>query len=213
MPKDFNIQDLFQDLEYTLFGTEVHAFLFKVFPPEENKRVLEAGCGCGKFGIAYALAGCDVTMIDIDNEVANYARRIRDAANSLNGHAAVTFIRNNDIFKMTYEDDSFDLVFNEGIPHHWPDEERRQGCINLMTRISGDTVIVIGNNGDNPIEVEKYGNMEFTYEGMPPRTKFFTPDELGMRLRKAGLKNVNVEGVTSGRIEDSTLIGGYGRKK
>jgi len=212
MPKDFDIQNLFRDLEYTLFGTEAHAFLFKVFPPGENKRVLEAGCGCGKFGIAYAMSGCDVTMMDIDNEVANYARRIRDAANSLNGHAAVTYIRNGDLFKMTYEDGSFDLVFNEGVPQHWTTEELRQGSINQMSRVSRDTVVVMGNNGLREEEQLVDKSFDFTYKGMPSRRKCFTPDELEMRMRKAGLKRVNVEGISPGKIEDSYLIGGFGRK-
>jgi len=56
-------------------------------------------------------------------------------------------------------------------------------------------------------------SFDFTYEGMPPRRKCFTPDELEMRLKKAGLKGIKVEGITPGRIEDSYLIGGYGYKR
>jgi len=212
MPKDFSIQNLFHDLEYTLFGTEAHDFLFRVFPPGENKRVLEAGCGCGKFGIAYALAGCDVTMIDVDKQVLAYARRIRNAANSLNGHAALTRIWPCSIHKMGYEDNSFDLVFNEGVPQHWTTEELRQGSIDKMVKVSGDTVVVMGNNGLREEEQEVDKSFDFTYEGMPPRRKCFTPDELERRLKKAGLKRVQVEPVTPGKIEDSYLIGGYGYK-
>jgi len=213
MPKNFDIQNLFQDLEYTLFGTEAHAFLFRVFPPGENKRVLEAGCGCGKFGIAYALLGCDATMIDVDKQVLTYARRIRNAANSLNGHAALTHIWPRSVHEMGYEDNSFDLVFNEGVPQHWTTEELRQGCIDKMVKISRDTVIVMGNNGLREEEQEVDRSFTFTYEEMPPRRKCFTPDELEMRLKKAGLKGVQVEGVSPGKIENSYLIGGYGFKR
>jgi len=212
MPKDFSLQNLFRDLEYTIFGTEVHQLLFKVSPPEENKRVLEMGCGCGKFGIAYALAGCDVVMMDIDEQVIDYARRIRDAANSLQGHKSPTFIYSGDLFKMTYKADSFDLVFNEGVPQHWPDEERRQGAIDLMVKVSRRDVIVIGNNGLREEEQEADRNFKFTYEGMPPHRRCFIPDELFMSLRKAGLEGVEVGPVTPGKIEDSYLIGGWGRK-
>jgi len=213
MPKGFELNNLFKDLEYTIFGTEAHAFLFKVFPPGENKRILEAGCGCCKFGIAYALAGCDVTMIDVDEQVLDYARRLRDAANSLNGHTALTHIGPGSIHRMQYLDNPFDLVFNEGVPQHWTTEELRQGSINRMVKVSRDTVIIMGNNGLREEEQLVDKSFDFTYEGMPPRRKCFTPDELEMRLKKAGLKHVNVEGVSPGKIEDSYLIGGYGRKE
>jgi len=212
MPKNFDIQNLFRDLEYTLFGTEAHAFLFKIFPPGENKRVLEAGCGSGKFGIAYALEGCDVTMIDVDKQVLAYARRVRNAANSLNGHTSLTHIGPGSIHRMQYLYNPFDLVFNEGVPQHWTTEELRQGSINQMVKVSRDTVIVMGNNGLREEEQYVDKSFDFTYEGMPPRRKCFTPDELEMRLKKAGLKGVNVEPVSPGRIEDSYLIAGWGMK-
>jgi len=213
MPKDFSLQNLFRDLEYTIFGTEVHSFLFRIAPLGDESVVLEPGCGCGKFGLAYAMRGCEVILLDIDHEVVNYARRIRGALNSLLGFPLPVQIRVGSIFSMRLSNSSFDLVFAEGLSHHWTDERRRQGSIDQMVRVSKDTVVVIGNNGGNPIEVEKYRNVEFQYKGMPPKAKFFTPDELEMRLKKAGLKRVQVEGISPGKIEDSVLIGGYGRKQ
>lgn len=212
MVKSFKLRNFLQDLEYTVFGTEVHAFLFKVYPPKEGMLILEPGCGSGKFGLAYALAGCETVMLDIDPEVLKYARRLRGALNCLVGFPLPTVIRTGNVHRLHYADNTFDLAFAEGLSHHWTDEERRQGSIDQMTRVSKDTVIVIGNNGANPLEVEKYGDVEFQYKGMPPKAKFFTPDELEMRLKKAGLKNVNVEPISPGKIEDSVLVGGYGRK-
>jgi len=212
MPKGFDLQSLFRDLEYTIFGTEVHQFLFRIFPPEEGKLVLEPGCGSGKFGLAYALKGCEVILMDIDHEVVKYARRLRGALNALLDFPLPVQIKVGNIHRMHFVDNTFDLVFNEGVPHHFPEEELRQGSINQMARVSKGYVIVIGNNGANPLEVEKYKDVEFTYKGMPPHAKFFTPDELEMRLKKAGLKHVGVEGISPGRLEDSVLIGGFGRK-
>ena len=212
MSKDFSLQNLFRDLEYTIFLTEVHTFLFKVFPPKENVMVLEPGCGSGKFGLAYAMRGCEVILLDIDHEVVNYARRIRGALNSLLGFPLPIQIKVGNIHRMHFADNSFDLVFNEGVPQHWPDEERRQRAIDQMARVSRDYVIVIGNNGLSEEEQHVDENFNFGYKGMPPRRKCFTPDELEVRLKKAGLKKVNVEGISPGRIEDSYLIGGYGRK-
>ena len=212
MPKGFELSNLFKDLEYTIFGTEAHAFLFKVFPPKEGEMVLEPGCGCGKFGLAYALQGCEVIMLDIDPEVVAYARRIRGALNSLVGSPLSTLIRVGSIHRMKFTENMFDLVFNEGVPQHWTEEQKRQGSIDQMVRVSKDMVVVVGNNGLNVDEVSKYKDVDFTYLGMPPKVEFFKPDELEMRLKKAGLKKVNVEPISPGRMEDSVLIGGYGRK-
>jgi len=212
MPKDFSLLNLFKDLEYTIFGTEVHTFLFRIFPPKEGSMVLEPGCGCGKFGLAYALRGCEVVLLDIDHEVVNYARRIRGALNSLLDFPLPVQIKVGNIHRMHFGDNTFDLVMNEGVPQHWTDEEKRQGSIDQMARVSKDTVVVIGNNGLSEEEQHVDENFNFTYKGMPPHRKCFIPDELEMRLKKAGLKNVNVEPVTPGLIDNSTLIVGWGRK-
>jgi len=212
MPKDFSLQNLFRDLEYIIFGTEVHSFLFRICPPKEGMLILEPGCGSGKFSLSYALAGCEVIMIDIDSEMVTYARRLRGALNSLVGSPLPVQIRVGNIHRMHFADNSFDLVFNEGVPHHWPDEKRRQGSIDQMSRVSKDMVIVIGNNGANPQQAHKAGVEEFGYKGMPSKTHFFTPEELETRLKKAGLKQVQVEPI-SGSFEESMLIAGYGRKK
>jgi len=212
MPKDFSLPNLFRDLEYTVFGTEVHAWLFKVAPLGEGSMVLEPGCGCGKFGLAYALRGCEVILLDIDHEVVNYARRIRGAINSLIGFPLSVQIKVGNIHRMHFADNTFDLVMNEGVSQHWTQEELRQGSIDQMVRVSKDYVIVIGNNGLRKEEQKADETFDFGYKGMPPRRKCFTPDELEMRLKKAGLKKVQVEGISPGKIEDSYLLGGWGRK-
>jgi len=214
MPKNFALTNLFQDLRFVVFNAPIHVFLSKIFPPGEGKMVLEPGCGSGKLGLSYALRGCEVVLLDIDYEAVNYARRIRGALNSLLGFPLPAQIRDGNIHRMHFADSSFDLVFNEGVVHHWPDEERRQGSIDQMVRVSRDMVIIMGNNGLREEEQKQDRERDFSlsYKGVAPHRKCFTPDELEVRLKKAGLKKVNVEGVDLGRIEDSYLIAGYGRK-
>jgi len=212
MVKSFELKNLLQDLEYIVFGTEVHSFLFRICSPKEGMLILEPGCGSGKFSLAYALSGCEVIMFDVDPEVISYTRRLRGALNALVGFPLATQIKLGNIHRMKFADSSFDLVFNEGVPQHWVDEDKRQGAIDQMVRVCRGTVVVMGNNGANPHEVEEDNTRRFTYMGMPPERKCFTPDELEMRLKKAGLKHIQVEPITPGRMEDSVLIGGYGRR-
>jgi ubiquinone/menaquinone biosynthesis C-methylase UbiE len=114
---------------------------------------------------------------------------------------------------MAWPDDMFDLVFNEGIPQHWTEDEKRQKCINEMMRVTkpGGTVIIIGNNGLNPEEQKIDQSFQFKYEGMPPTRKCFTPEELKSRMAVAGLLDVKVA-ILGPHLNTATLIGGYGRK-
>lgn len=211
MPKDFKLTNLFKDLEYILYGTEPYAFLTRLFPPREGAIVLEPGCGCGKFGLSYALQGCEVILLDYDPEVVKYARRLRGALNALLDFPLPVLIKVGNIHRMRFAPSTFDLVFNEGVPQHWTTDAHRQAAIDNMARVSRDMVIVMGNNGANPQQVKEDDTATFTYKGMMPKRKCFTPEELEMRLKRAGLKNVGVEPVTPGPIENSYLLAGWGK--
>ncbi len=212
MPKDFGLTNLYKDLGYTIYGTEAHQLLFSLLPPAQGVRVLEPGCGCGKFGLSYALQGGIVTMLDFDPEVVLYAKMLLRALDALRETRLLASIHQGNIHCMSYPDGLFDLVFNEGVPQHWPDEERRQGAIDAMARVSRNLVVVIGNNGANPREAEEDRTRTFGYKGMPSGRKCFTPDELKMRLKRAGLNLVEVQPVTPGPLEDSYLLAGWGYK-
>ncbi len=194
MPKDASLPNLVRDLNYIVFPTYVHEYLFRMFPPRPDAKILEPGCGSAKFSIAYALKGCQVRSFDIDLSVVDYARRLQRAIEVLMYPAQELDIAigPGNIFEMAWPDNLFDLVFNEGVPQHWPDEEKRQKCIDEMVRVTkpGGTVVIIGNNGMNPDEQKADQTVDFQYEGMPPRRKCFTVGELKMRMEKAGLEDV-----------------------
>ena len=174
--------------------------------------VLEPGCGSCKFALAYALRGCIVTALDIDPDAGRYATRIMNTLDCLiGGFRYRPVIREGDIHNLPYRDASWDLVFNEGVPQHYPDEERRQGSINEMARVARNAVVIIGNNGLNPSEQETDRTFSFGYMGMPPMRKCFTPGELKGRMEAAGLVDVRVESLTY-PMEAATLIAGWGRK-
>jgi len=204
MTKDFaELEDLFHDLEKAIFRTETHSFLFRIFPPEEGKMVLEPGCGSGKLGLAYAMGGCEVVLFDINYEAVAYARKLRGALNSLIGFPLPVQIKVGNIHRMHFADNTFDLVFNEGVVQQWADEGKCQGAIDQMARVSRDTVVVMANNR---LYRSSSSDSVFDYSKCP------TSEELEIRLKRAGLKRVQVESVTPGEPEDSILIAGYGRK-
>lgn len=224
MPKDFSLPNLVKDLGYTVNGTYVHQWLFGVCPPEPGLLMLEPGCGSGKFGLAYALKGAHVTLLDIDPQAVEYCRRLFRALAALVGQGLPAAILRADLFGPVGDlvpEGEYDLVFNEGVPQHWTDEERRQGCIDRMARWAkpGGVVAIVGNNGHNPREQETDRNFQFTYEGMPPTRKCFTREELEERMTRAGLTNIWVTPLGVPDLQNlvqwtgaATLLGAYGRK-
>lgn len=212
MPKKMDLANLYRDLGFAISGIWLHEFLFHLVPPEGAK-VLEAGCGSGKMGIHYALMGAQaVNMVDIDPTMLEYARRLRDVAQLLSGKALPVFISDASIHQLPYPDGFVDLAYNEGVPHHWPDQERRQGAINEMARVSRKWVCVIGSNALCPETVKMAEETAHTYCGMPPKQKPFTPTELGERLSSAGLVLVDVVPASGLPWEKSPLLVGWGRK-
>lgn len=236
--KQITPEGLYKDLGHVLHGFDVMTFLTEIVPPLPALNILEAGCGSGKMGIYYALKCAlvaswvklekwNVHLFDIDPAAVQYAKMLASLS------FGITFapddvrrrlhIALDDLFTATIKD-HYDLVYNEGVVQHWPDERQRQLAIDRMVLFCkpGGTVCVIGNNGLLKSEQEADQTVPFTYEGMPPTRKCFTPQELGQRLSKSGLEEVKVAPVTpswevpgdlaGGGLEYSSLIAGWGKK-
>lgn len=75
-----------------------------------GKKVLELGCGTGEFTKRVATTGADITAVDVSPDLINIARKTVQ-----NGH--IRFQIQN-IEKMNFEDESFDIVFGSSILHH-----------------------------------------------------------------------------------------------
>lgn len=82
-----------------------------------NKKVLEIGCGIGSDAVKFAEAGAEYTGLDVSNVSIEYAKErftvLKLPGNFINANAA-------DIksFKGLGKQD---LVFSDGVIHHWPD--------------------------------------------------------------------------------------------
>jgi SAM-dependent methyltransferase len=77
-----------------------------------GKRVLEYGCGLGKFTAILARSGADVSAFDISPTSIEVARR-RMALNELEADLAVAAGES-----LPYEDESFDVVVGIAVLHH-----------------------------------------------------------------------------------------------
>ncbi len=98
---------------YSLSGNRNIAYEKVIYGDVEGKRVLEYGCGVGSHSLEIARRGGKVTGIDI-SEVG--IRKAAEAARDAGVEGADYQVM--DAMKMTFEDNTFDLVIGEGILHH-----------------------------------------------------------------------------------------------
>jgi SAM-dependent methyltransferase len=76
-------------------------------------RVLDAGCGMGRFAEVCADAGAEVHAVDLSTAVEAAARNLGDRAN--------VRVYQADIMALPFPEGSFDYVYSIGVLHHTPD--------------------------------------------------------------------------------------------
>jgi 2-polyprenyl-3-methyl-5-hydroxy-6-metoxy-1,4-benzoquinol methylase len=105
----------YRDSWFTRFDSGlVDQFLEDCRLPREffdGKRVLDAGCGSGRWTYALSELGADVVAIDLT------AGGIESAHEALGDRANVTFCQA-DLFSLPFRAESFDFVMSWGVLHH-----------------------------------------------------------------------------------------------
>lgn len=77
------------------------------------KRVLDAGCGMGRFAEICADAGAEVHAVDLSSAVEAAARNL--------GHRPAIRLYQADIMHLPFPEESFDFIYSIGVLHHTPD--------------------------------------------------------------------------------------------
>jgi ubiquinone/menaquinone biosynthesis C-methylase UbiE len=102
-----------------------------------GKKVLEIGSGAGGHSCIFKRHGADVTAVDITPErvastAAKFAMLKGGSGNALQADAE----------NLPFDDESFDIVYSNGVLHHSPDTER---CIAEATRVlkPGGLVVIM----------------------------------------------------------------------
>jgi SAM-dependent methyltransferase len=85
------------------------------FSPEEleGSRVLDVGCGMGRFAEVAAAHGAEVVGVDLSIAV--------EAANRNLGQLPNTAFIQADVFDLPLQPETFDLIYSIGVLHHTPD--------------------------------------------------------------------------------------------
>lgn len=179
----------------------------------EKPRVLDAGCGSGRYSIEFARSGCAVTLCDISDGELEFAKeKFREHGLTADGFVQAD-LRDISVFP----DGAFDLTVCYGAPLSYITEEREKAVSELVrvTRRGGTVAVSVNNtwgilrstlgkmnadffaNGDRwridevlqTGDCPSFENIKFG-GGIVPEKHFFQPDELVRELEDGGLTDV-----------------------
>jgi SAM-dependent methyltransferase len=112
------------------------------FPLEHlrGKRVLDAGCGMGRFGEVVQRYGGEYVGIDYSYAI--------DAAQANIGMLPGVHLAQADLFSLPFADNTFDLVISLGVLHHTPDPRRAFACLAPLVKPGGSLSVTVYDAGN-----------------------------------------------------------------
>ena len=112
---------------------------------EKGMKILDAGCGAGRYSIEFAKMGCDVTLFDISDEQLKIAKSKVDECN-LSSYIS-GYIQGDLVDLSAFTDESFDIIVCYGAPLSYV-LEGRNTVISEFSRIlkKGGTLVASVNN-------------------------------------------------------------------
>ena len=110
---------------------------FAGFERAAGLRVLEAGCGLATDGLQFARAGARYTGVDFSPTALELARR-RFEAEGRDGE----FVAGS-ITRLPFPDESFDLVYSNGVIHHLPETAAAVAEFHRVLRPGGRAVVMV----------------------------------------------------------------------
>lgn len=156
---------------------------FKEFLGDNNKRVLEIGCGTGLFTNEISKSCNDIVSVDISQDLLDLAR-IRVTAEN------VVFLCEN-AYQTTFEDNSFDFIVGSSCLHHLDIDKALAEFYRLLK--SGGSGMFTEPNMLNP-QIALQKNIPFIKKmaGDSPDETAFIRWGISRKLRQVGFKEVSV---------------------
>ena len=148
----------------------------------KGKKVLDMGCGSGRFTLGFAQLGVEkVIGIDLGKTGIDVGRKISQKSGLTN----IEFIEDS-VLSLPFEDDSFDFVFSKGVLHHTGNLEKGLDEYHRVLKKGGQGFLYLYGSGGlfwnsriKMREVMKKIPMNYTNSilemiGMPPKRYVFS---------------------------------------
>jgi ubiquinone/menaquinone biosynthesis C-methylase UbiE len=132
--EDFYDQDPHREWERLERHRTEHAVTLRVFNeylPQPPARVLDIGGGPGRYAIALAGQGYDVTVVDLSEKLLEYARRKAGEA----GVELAGYVHADALDLSSFERESFDVVLLMGPLYHLIRPRERQKAVREAARV------------------------------------------------------------------------------
>ncbi len=114
------------DSDYLLDHVAIHKDFLKEIFRRKPANALEAGCGSAIMSVFLAMTGVQVTACDRDPGV---LQKAEETARAWKTHMTVA---NEDLLKLSFGADRFDLSFSQGVLEHMTDDQIQQSCREIL---------------------------------------------------------------------------------
>lgn len=121
-----------EHLKLTSYQTS-YQYLLKNYPSPQ--KILEAGCGIGRWVIPLSKEKYEVTGIEIEKEALDTIKQNYSADNLTLVHG--------DIFNMSFPDKSFDIILSLGVLEHFENQSIQKDAVLEHVRVLSDTGVFI----------------------------------------------------------------------
>jgi SAM-dependent methyltransferase len=161
---------------------------------KSNSLILEPGCGSGKFSLALASCGHRVIALDYVDKILTDIRQTEFRLDDT-WPGRIWHYTQGSLERLPFQDDTFDLILNEGVVEHWLDDAERLFVLSEMARVTkpGGVVAVFVPNGAHPL-IDSWDNRLEAIQNTPPMT-YYDTSRLGRELQAAGLGDIKTEGI------------------
>lgn len=120
--------------KYHFYLTELHDWISQQKP---NGKLLEVGCGMGTDLLQLARRDLDVTGIDLTEEGIKLANK-RFKLYEMSGTLKIEDAEN-----LSFENNTFDLVYSFGVLHHTPDTQKSIDEVHRVLKDDGKAIIML----------------------------------------------------------------------
>lgn len=134
---DTNSPEFFERYREYRYQIEWHIPEVVPFESGNGKSVLEIGCGNGVDGVMWARAGAHYTGVDL-TKTAVEATKVHFECLDLDG----TFQTEN-AQSLTFEDESFDIVYSHGVLHHTPEPSKAFSEVRRVLKPGGKAILML----------------------------------------------------------------------